>query len=114
MVLWKNQWWPAVVVDVSSSGSECKVHYQGYGAKYDEWVGKDRIKVFGREAQQDRTYRNGERVQVYWGDRWWNAKIVKKRGDMYYVNYEGYGRNWNEWVGMDRVRPISSTGGYYK
>jgi len=41
-VLWGKKWWNARVLKVS--GNRYKIHYDGYGSKWDEWVGPSRIR----------------------------------------------------------------------
>jgi hypothetical protein len=42
MVEWKGSNYPAVITEVVSSG-QYKIHYDGYGAEWDEVVGDSRI-----------------------------------------------------------------------
>lgn len=108
-VKWGGKWWPATVIAVNSAGTQCKIHYKGYGGKWDEWVGASRIRAGGkRSASSAKTsssgYYVGQRVKVLWGNKWWNAKILDKKGKRYYIKYDGYGSEWNEWVGTSRMR----------
>jgi RNA binding activity-knot of a chromodomain. len=41
-VLWGGKWWPARVKQVR--GDQLYIHYNGYGNKWDEWVGPDRYR----------------------------------------------------------------------
>lgn len=41
-VLWKGKWWPASVIGLGEG--RWKIHYDGYEASWDEWVGRDRMK----------------------------------------------------------------------
>ena len=36
----------------------------------------------------------------------WPAKIVKvnEAEQKYYITYDGYGKEWDEWVGLARIR----------
>jgi hypothetical protein len=42
-VAWGQSWWPAQILQVQ--GDKYRIHYTGYDASWDEWVGKDRIRV---------------------------------------------------------------------
>ena len=64
----------------------------------------------------------GDKAQVLWGGKWWSAKVigVNKAGNRCKIHYKGYGSNWDEWVGPNRIRitssgtpPPPSSGGYY-
>lgn len=41
-VEWGQRWWPAEILQ--AKGNQYLVHYTGFGASWDEWVGKDRIR----------------------------------------------------------------------
>jgi len=45
-----------------------------------------------------------EEVEVEWHGSWWPAVVLEKRGDRFLVHYEGYGSDWDEVVGPDRIR----------
>jgi hypothetical protein len=41
-VAWGQSWWPAEILQVK--GNQYLIHYTGFAASWDEWVGKDRIR----------------------------------------------------------------------
>jgi hypothetical protein len=41
-VQWGQSWWPAEILQVR--GDKYLIHYTGFGASWDEWVGKDRMR----------------------------------------------------------------------
>jgi hypothetical protein len=41
-VQWGQRWWPAEILQVN--GDQYLIHYTGWGASWDEWVGKDRMR----------------------------------------------------------------------
>jgi len=45
-VSWKGSWYPATVLEVGKDANlgKYKIHYDGYDASWDEWVGPDRMK----------------------------------------------------------------------
>ncbi|MDX1386875.1 MAG: agenet domain-containing protein [bacterium] len=107
-VLWGGKWWSARVIAVNNAGNKCKIHYKGYGSKWDEWVGANRIRISGKSTPSGSapgTYAAGQRVKILWGSKWWNGRILKKKGNKYYISYDGYSSKWNEWVGKSRLRP---------
>jgi len=106
-VLWGGKWWPAKVIAVNDKGNLCKIHYIGYGSKWDEWVGKSRIRI-GPTAPppgKEGPYYVGQPIKVLWGGKWWNAEILRKKGPKYYIKYDGYSSKWNEWVTVSRMKP---------
>jgi hypothetical protein len=57
------------------------------------------------EVEDELTPRVGQRVEVESKGRWYRAKIIDVDGDQTQVHYAGYGDDWNEWVGPERLRP---------
>ncbi|HVS40543.1 MAG TPA: agenet domain-containing protein [Gemmataceae bacterium] len=45
-----------------------------------------------------------DRVEVEWHDEWWHAHILAVKDGKTLIRYGGYGPEWNEWVGPDRIR----------
>jgi hypothetical protein len=110
MVLWGGKWWQATVVEVNPSRTRCKVHYKGYGENWDEWVGPDRIRTQSANSLWMGTpntpnYRVGQAVRVQWKGNWYNAHILELKQNKYLIKYDDYGSEWNEWVGVGRIRP---------
>lgn len=52
----------------------------------------------------------GDSGNVLWKGKWYPATVNKVNEDQSrcYIHYNGYGNNWDEWVGGDR---FSKTGG---
>jgi hypothetical protein len=46
----------------------------------------------------------GDRVQVLWGNRWWQAEIVRVKDGKYLIHYAGWDASNDEWVGRERIR----------
>jgi len=108
-VHWGSKWWSATVIGVNKAGNKCKIHYKGYGSNWDEWVGPSRIRISGNTTTTTPAagiYGVGQSVKVKWGGKWWSARILEKKGNRYYIKYDGYSSKWNEWVGLGRMRSI--------
>lgn len=122
-VEWEGKDYPAMIVDVPGPG-KVKVHYDGYDAIWDEVVPRGRIKgrVEGNvatvpdppekvrraaaEAAKKNKYKIGDRVTVEFHRHFYPATIVGIVGpEKYRVHYEGYGNEWDENVGPERIRP---------
>lgn len=104
-VLWKGTWYPATVL--KGKGSECYIHYDGYGSSWDEWVGPDRIKVAGASAPAASAskFSAGDAVQVLWKGTWYPAQVLSVVGNgSYKIHYDGYGSSWDEVVGPGRIK----------
>lgn len=42
LVMWKGKWYPATVLQLN--GNTARIHYDGYGNEWDEWVDGSRIR----------------------------------------------------------------------
>jgi RNA binding activity-knot of a chromodomain len=42
--------------------------------------------------------------EVLWGGVWYDAKVLKKEKDRWFIHYVGWGSNFDEWVGKDKIR----------
>ncbi|KAL2531818.1 Protein MRG1 [Abeliophyllum distichum] len=59
------------------------------------------------ESNSKSLFSEGEKVLAYHGPRIYEAKVQKaefrKNEYRYFVHYLGWNKNWDEWVGMDRL-----------
>ncbi|MBF0465018.1 MAG: hypothetical protein HQK88_06570 [Nitrospirae bacterium] len=46
----------------------------------------------------------GDKVEVLWKGTWYTATVLKAKGELTYIHYDGYSKSWDEWVGLDRIR----------
>ncbi len=53
--------------------------------------------------------RIGDEVEVEWQGSWYAAVIRERRGDQWLIHYDGYGDEWDELVGEDRIRAPHSS-----
>jgi mbt repeat./RNA binding activity-knot of a chromodomain. len=97
-VLWNGNWYPAHVL--KGKGSQCLIHYDGYGSNWDEWVGPERIKL----AYAPAAFGKGDPVRILWKGNWWPAHVIGVKGSQIKIHYDGYDSSWDEWVGPDRYR----------
>lgn len=89
-----NRWLAGRVLAVSTL--QYKIHYEELESIYDEWVGPDRIK--------DLSYREGERVKVFWNGDWFEAKILRYKDGRYLVHFEGFPDSNDMWVTIDKIK----------
>ena len=122
LVEWEGKDYPAMILDVPGPG-KVKVHYDGYDEMWDEVVSRSRLK--GRiegpisnvpeppekvrraaaDASKNNKFKIGDRVTVEFHRHFYPAVIVGVVGpEKYRVHYEGYGNEWDENVGPDRMR----------
>jgi hypothetical protein len=121
MVEWEKDVYPAMIIEVPGPG-KVKVHYDGYDEMWDEVIQRNRIKdkVEGTvpipdppekvrrtavEAAKTNQWRIGDRVKSEWHGFQYPAVIVGIVGpERYRIHYEGYGNEWDENVGRDRLQ----------
>jgi hypothetical protein len=58
----------------------------------------------------------GDGADVLWKGKWYAAKVSRVNEDQSrcYIHYNGYGSNWDEWVGADRIRVHARAAAGYK
>ena len=96
-VLWGGKWYPARILH--KKGDRHKIHYEGWGNEWDEWVTAERIRQW-----QPVTHKKGTSVEVEWNGRWYPAMILNHLLGVHYIKYDGYPDHWNEWVSLRRLR----------
>lgn len=94
-ILWKGKYYPGKVLEVKDG--KWFISYDGYGKEWNEWIGADRIKGVG--------YSVGEKVNVEWKGKWYPSTIIEAGTDgKYKIHYEGWGKEWDEWVPTGRMK----------
>jgi hypothetical protein len=46
-------------------------------------------------------------VEVLWGGQWWAAEVLESRAGITRIHYTGWGPEWDEWVGPERIRSVA-------
>jgi hypothetical protein len=121
LVEWEGKVYPAMIVEVPGPG-KIKVHYDGYDEIWDEVVPRSRIRGYVEgpvpipdppekvrrtavEAAKTNQHKIGDRVMVEWHNHYYPAVVVGVVGpERYRIHYEGYGNEWDENVGAERVK----------
>jgi hypothetical protein len=121
LVDWEGKVYPAVIIEVPAPG-KVKVHYDGYDAMWDEVIARNRIRGFVEgqvaipeppekvrrtavEAAKTNQHKIGDRVMVDWHASYYPTVVVGVVGpERYRVHYEGYGNEWDENVGAERIK----------
>jgi hypothetical protein len=96
----EGEWYKALVIN--ARGESRKVHYYGWEDSDDEWVTPDLI----RDVTPVR-FGTGSAVEVRWKGDWYPAHVLAQRGGVHYIQYDGEGEEWNEWVASRRIRTRS-------
>jgi WD40 repeat protein len=55
------------------------------------------------------TYKKGDKIEILWENHWYPGLVEEVKGDKYVISYDGYGADWNETVGIDRMKSSTST-----
>jgi hypothetical protein len=97
-----GQWWKARVIN--SRGNTFRVHYYGFEDTDDEWVRLNQIR-----HPSIVEYPAGSTVEVIWKRKWYPAKVLSVERGVHLIHYVDYDPEWDEWVGAERIRRVTST-----
>lgn len=131
-VKWRGKWFAAEVLEAKKG--KWKVHYQGYDAEWDEWVGAARVRApktstvsAGGAAATDApaagtdrrpagraggpagisSLKKGDKVEMEFRGAWYPATVVEAPGNgTVRVHPDGWADSWKEDVGPDRLRSL--------
>lgn len=92
-----DDWYKGYIAE--ARGGKFRIHYFGYDESEDEWVTAKMIR-----QPKVAHYAVGQKVEVEWKNEWYPATIVRVKGGSHYVSYNGYGKEWDEWVSSKRIR----------
>jgi hypothetical protein len=113
-------WTDATIVEVK--GSQYKIHFDGYGEAYDEWVSAGQMQNRSNDTEKttiktekiEETTPNftiGEKVEV-WNTIWYPAIVTEITNGLYKVDYYDWTGYPDEWVKDDRIKKFGSTKEY--
>lgn len=107
-VEWAGAWYAAVAIAGPNAQKQCKIHYEGYDASWDEWVGPERT----RPAPKAATCNKGEKLLVEWQKAWYPAEIIGGPNDKRQckIHYDGFESSWDEYITPNRMRRKMATG----
>ncbi len=98
-VLWHEKWYRAQILDVDAH--RVKVHYVKFADQWDEWVESERTRKFepSQWAAETKVEIRDRKVE-----KWYPGHIRRSWYGIYFVHYDEYLTEWDEWVTPDRVR----------
>jgi len=96
-VQWKGTWYKSKVLEIKDG--KYKIHYEGWDKKWDEWVTTKRMRVAT-------AWKVGDLCEVKWKGKWYKSKIIEVKGPKYKIHYEGWGKEWDEWITTKRMRAL--------
>lgn len=93
-----NGKWQPVRIQAVNNQSEFTTRFINYSNFSDQTCKTKALKnaFYVKHAIQSK-------VNVEWEGKPYKAVILDSKNDFYYVKYEGYGDEWNEWVMYDRI-----------
>lgn len=104
-----GQWQKALIGDFKDG--QFSVRFASPAERQEAWVAEGSIRAVKEEpdaaANPPAPLTTGTAVKVEWKRRWWPAKVLKvdeKKDAQFYVAFDGYGEEWNEWVAPERIR----------
>jgi hypothetical protein len=50
----------------------------------------------------------GSSVEIKFDNIWYRAHVLKTDGEKRFITYDGFGSNWDEWVGPDRIKAVGA------
>lgn len=95
--LYKGVWYPVRIL--RAEGGKFLVHYLGFDASWDEWLGPERLRL-----PDFASFPEGATVSVEWMGTWYPATVKSARDGFHLISYDGYGPEWDEWVASPRIR----------
>lgn len=94
-----QDWYKGIIVD--SKPGQQKIHYYGFESSDDEWVPDSKLRI-----PKPTQFAKDTKVEVYWLKKWWPATVMDARGGSHYITYDGFGKEWDEWVASKRIRKL--------
>jgi len=96
----EGKWYASEILDAKPDGSSYRVHYAGWDDKWNEWVDATRLRPIAKGKLNV-----GQHYEVQWQKKWYPATITKTVEDyFYFVHYEGYEGEDDEWITAERAR----------
>jgi hypothetical protein len=98
-----GMWYDATILKVNSAEGLFFIHYDGWADSWDEWVGKDRMRNFAKEAPApakpaatEKKWKVGDRVMVEYGMIPEPATVIEVGEEHYHIQYDKkvFGTKW--------------------
>ncbi|MCC6742088.1 MAG: hypothetical protein IT452_23910 [Planctomycetia bacterium] len=55
-------------------------------------------------------YKAGDKVEVFWGDKWWPATVLKAEEKRWFIHYDGFADSWDSWFTAEKMRARAGGG----
>jgi len=94
---YNGKWEIARIKGVNNDQYDCEFYF--YSDKQVQQLPKEKIR-----PPHFISYKTGEKINVEYEGKWYNATIEKQDGDFYFITYNDYDHSYDEWVLYDRIR----------
>lgn len=124
-ILWSGSWYKGEVLEVNND--KYKIHYDGYGSNWDEWLTTERLRAQGNSATSTNTssentssgnskYKIGQHIEA-WNVDWYKATVIGFGSGNYEgyikVHYGGYSSGSDQYIKESNIRlPKNTTADY--
>jgi len=123
-ILWSGSWYKGEILEVNND--KYKIHYDGYGSNWDEWVTSERLRQQGGTMTATNTsentstgnskYKIGQHVEA-WNVDWYKATVIGFGSGNYEgyikVHYDGYSSGSDQYIKESNIRlPKNTTADY--
>jgi len=128
-ILWSGSWYKGEILEVNND--KYKIHYDGYGSAFDEWVSSERLRKQDgsiSETSPSQTtssentstgnskYKIGQHVEA-WNVDWYKATIIGFCSGNYQgyikVHYDGYSSGSDQYIKESNIRLPKNTAANY-
>lgn len=109
----RGTWYAAHIVR-QIDATHWEVSYDQYDAEWNQLVGPDRLRERqpppppppppGQPVPSLARLSRGMQIWVEYHGTWYQGRVLGVRTDGVRIRYVGYGREWDETIGLDRVR----------
>jgi len=93
-----GSWYDGTILKVNAAEGQYYVSYEGWSETWNEWVGVERIKGFGKEEPKAALtkFATGDRVEVEYGMMPEPARIISVAENKYEIEYDNksFGKKW--------------------
>jgi hypothetical protein len=124
-ILWSGSWYKGEVLEVNNG--KYKIHYDGYGSNWDEWVTTERLRAQGNSTTStstspentssgDSKYKIGQKVEALNVD-WYKATVIGFGSGNYQgyvkVHYDDFSSASDQYIKESNIRlPKNTTADY--
>ena len=119
-ILWSGLWYKGEILEVNND--KYKIHYDGYGSAFDEWLSSERLrKQDGSTAGDPSTeptssgnskYKIGQHVEA-WNVDWYKATVIGFGSENYEgyikVHYDGFSSGSDQYIKESNIRLPKNT-----